>query len=159
MVKSVINRRVACGTAVSFMATVIATGCFGPTFSEHAEGFDPAPFGGVIDASLPAAERERREVLRRLLLGIVAGEDIALISRWLPGVEFRESQPRFFNGNIMLRRWAFAPAPRPGAIGVTLEFVPADDAVATRVEKREYAVTGRHGAWAIHRAGSDSAGP
>ncbi len=159
MVTSVINRRVACGTAVSFMATVIATGCFGPAFSEHAEGFDPAPFGGVIDASLPAAERERREVLRRLLLGIVAGEDIALVAKWLPGVAFDESQAAFFNGNLLLRRWDFVRSTRPGVIPVTLEFVPADDAVTTRAEQRGYEVTGRPGKWVIRRSDADPGSP
>lgn len=141
-----------------FLATVISAGC-GPAFTEHATGFDAAQFGGTIDDSLPASERERREVVRRFLLGIVAGEDIALIEKWLPGVEFRESQAAFFNGHLLLRRWDFARSPRPGAIAVTLEFVPADDAVTTSVEQRAYDVTGRSGAWVIRRSDAEAAAP
>jgi hypothetical protein len=140
------------------LATVVSPGC-GPAFTEHATGFDAAGFGGKIDESLPAAERERREVVRRLLLSIVAGEDIALIQKWLPGVYVRESQAAFFNGNLLLRRWDFAPSPRPGVIAVALEFVPADDAVTTRVEQRAYEVTGRHGAWVIRRSDAEAEAP
>lgn len=141
-----------------FLATIISPGC-GPAFTEHPTGFDPAQFGGTIDESLPAGERERREVVRRLLLGIVAGEDIASIQKWLPGVDFRESQATFFNGNLLLRRWDFAAAPRAGAVWVDLEFVPADDSVATRVERRGYEVTGRRGAWIVRRLNSEVAVP
>ena len=141
-----------------FLATIISPGC-GPAFTEHATGFDAAGFGGKIDESLPTAERDRREVVRRLLLGIVAGEDIASIQKWLPGVDFRESQAAFFSGNVLLRRWEFAPATRPQAIWVNLEFVPADDAVSTRLEQRGYEVTGHRGAWVVRRFNAEAAVP
>lgn len=157
MVTSRLTRRAIAGLIMPSVALVAATGCFGPAPTEPATGFDPTRFGGVVDASLPAEERQRREILRRLLLGIVAGEDIALIAKWLPGVEFRESHARFFNGNVLLRRWAFAPSPGSGVIAVTLEFVPADDAVTTSVEQRAYEVTGRPGAWVVRRSDPDPA--
>jgi hypothetical protein len=158
MVNSCSTRRGFVCRRLLFLATVVSAGC-GPAFTEHETGFDAAHFGGTIDESLSAAERERREVVRRLLLGIVAGEDIALIQKWLPGVEFRESQAAFFNGNLLLRRWDFAPSPHPTAIAVALEFVPADDAVTTRVEQRAYEVTGRHGAWVIRRLDAEATVP
>jgi hypothetical protein len=145
-------------TTLLFLVTIVSPGC-GPAFTEHTTGFDPSRFGGTIDESLSAAERERREVVRRLLLGVVAGEDIALIQNWLPGVEVRESQAAFFNGNLLLRRWDFAPSPRPGAIAVALEFVPADDAVTARVEQREYEVMGRRGAWVVRRLNAEDTVP
>lgn len=136
-----------------------APGCWGPTRNEERNVSGPVGFSGIIDTSLAGEERERREVVRRLLLGLVGGEDFALIQKWLPGVEFRESQAAFFNGNVLLRRWDFTPSPPPGAITVTLEFVPADDSLATRIEQRTYEVTGRSGAWVVDRIAAERLPP
>lgn len=89
--------------------------------------------------------------MQRLLDGIVAGEDVALVARWLPGVEFRESQAVFFAGNLLLRRWEFAAPFRPDGIPVILEFIPADDATANRIERRTYDVAGHRNAWVVDR--------
>lgn len=136
-------------------ASATAAGCSGPCPTEAANGVAPDRSGGMIDHALPAAERERRQVLQRLLQGIVAGEQIALVAPWLPGVEFRESQAVFMNGNLGLRRWDFAAGVRPDAISVALEFIPADDSVANRIERRTYEVTGSRGAWIVDRVAAE----
>lgn len=138
-----------------------AAGCARPTGAAAGIDRDLHRFGEIADPSPPAAERDRREVVRQLLNGIVAGEDIALIERWLPGVEFRESQAAFFNGNLLLKRWDYAPQGRSGfdSIAVSLEFIPADDSAVNRIEQRTYEVTGQHGAWVVDRAVVDQLPP
>lgn len=133
----------------------LVLGCSGPSGAEVAAGPARNHVGGIIDASALAEEQEHRVVVRRLLDGIVAGEDIAMAARWLPGVEFRESQAAFFAGNLLLRRWDFAPATRTDGTPVTLEFIPADDATANRIERRTYEVTGCRGAWVIDRVAAE----
>ena len=133
------------------LALVMASGCSGPIWTDSGGETAPVRIGRVVGASPSAEERERRAVMQRLLEGIVAGEDIAMVARWLPGVEFRESQAAFFNGNLLLRRWEFAASVRPDEIPVSLEFIPADDASANRIERRTYEVTGWRGAWVIDR--------
>ncbi len=136
-------------------ATATFCGCSGPYRTEASNGSAPDRFGGVIDPAFSTAERERRQVLQRLLRGIVAGEQIALVAQWLPGVEFRESQAVFMNGNLCLRRWDFASDVRPNAISVALEFIPADDSVANRIERRTYEVTGSRGTWIVDRVAAE----
>jgi hypothetical protein len=136
-------------------ASATAVGCSGPAMTEAANGSAPDRFGEVVDPCLPTAERERRQVLQRLLHGIVAGKEIALVAQWLPGVEFRESRAAFLNGNLVLRRWDFAPDVSPNAISVSLEFIPADDSVANRIERRTYEVTGSRGAWIVDRVAAE----
>ena len=137
------------------LAFVTAPGCSGPAWTDRGEGPASQGAGGIVAASSSAEERERRAVVQRLLEGIVAGEDIAMLAEWLPGVEFRESQAAFFAGNLLLRRWDFAPATRTAGIPVTLEFIPADDAMANRIERRMYEVTGCRGAWVIDRGAAE----
>jgi hypothetical protein len=148
-------RRTARVLVVMAFASATAVGCSGPSQTESANGFEPDRIGGDVDAFLPTAERERRQVLERLLRGIVAGEHIALVSRWLPDVEFRESTAAFLNGNLVLRRWDFARAVSPNAISVALEFIPADDSIANRIERRTYEVTGRCGEWIVDRIAAE----
>ena len=136
-------------------ASATSSGCSGPCPTEAANGVDSNRSDGMIDPALPAAERERRHVLQRLLQGIVAGEQIALVGPWLPGVEFRESQAVFMNGNLVLRRWDFAAGVSPDAISVALEFIPADDTVANRIERRTYEVMGSRGAWIVDRVAAE----
>lgn len=141
----------AAAAIVSCFAFGLALGCSSPSGADDAGDSARERGGEVSDASLPAAERERRQLVRRLLDGIVAGEDVARVARWFPGVEFRESREAFFAGNLLLRRWDFAPATRAVGIPVILEFIPADDATAKRVERRTYEVTGSRGAWVVDR--------
>ncbi|MFM7138445.1 MAG: hypothetical protein ACKO1M_15495 [Planctomycetota bacterium] len=119
----------------------------------------PDCVGGITDASLREEYRERRAVLQRLLDGIVAGEDVALIARWLPGVDFRESRAAFFNSNLLLHGWGFGAPVGPDAIPVTLEFFPADDAAANRTERRTYEVTGRRNRWVVDRVAVERLAP
>jgi hypothetical protein len=133
------------------LAFVTAPGCSGPSWTDRGEETPPERVAGIVAASLPAEEREQRAVMQRLLDGIVAGEDIAMVGRWLPDVVFRESPAAFFNGNLLLRRWEFAVSFRPDEIPVALEFIPADDATAKRVERRVYEVTGCRGDWVVDR--------
>ena len=141
------------------LAFVTASGCSGPDWTDRGEGPASERAGGIVAASSSAEDRERRAVVQRLLEGIVAGEDIALIAQWLPGVEFRESQATFLNGNLLLRRWEFAAPFRPDGIPVTLEFIPADDATANRIERRTYDVTGRRGGWVVDRVAAERLAP
>ena len=137
------------------LAFVTAPGCSGPFWTDRGEENAPERVSGIVAASPSAEERERRAVMQRLLEGIVAGEDIAMVARWLPDVEFHESKAAFFNGNLLLRRWEFAASFRPDGIPVALEFIPADDASANRIERRTYEVTGCRGAWVIDRVAVD----
>jgi hypothetical protein len=143
--------QIAAALIAYLLALATASGCSGPSWTDRGEETAPERVGGIVAASPSAEERERRAVMQRLLEGIVAGEDIAMVARWLPGVEFRESQAAFFNGNLLLRRWEFAASFRPDGIPVALEFIPADDATANRIERRTYEVTGWRGAWVIDR--------
>lgn len=151
--------RMAAGLIAVTVASVAVSGCFGPRSTDGSTGSSLQCRAGIVDASLPAAESERREVVQRLLVGIVEGKDVGLVARWLPGVEFEEPPEVFFNGNLLLRSWDFAPVPRPGVIPVVLEFVPADDALATKIEQRTYEVTGRRGAWVVERVALERVAP
>lgn len=80
-------------TAAALIACALvfatAPGCSGQFGTDRGEENAPERVGGIVAASPSAEERERRAVMQRLLEGIVAGEDIAMVARWLPGVEFR----------------------------------------------------------------------
>jgi hypothetical protein len=109
--------------------------------------YKPEAQQGVVDKSLPSALRDKQQSLFLLLNALKEGigESVALRA-FVPGVEFRESFEKFYDGSKRLVRWEFGGSPSGNDVPVVLYFDsqesgPVDPGKLLRSE-RTYVVTG-----------------
>jgi hypothetical protein len=109
--------------------------------------YKPEAQQGVVDQSLPSELRDKQQSLFRLLNALQdgIGETIALRS-FVPGVDFRESFEKFYDGTKRFVRWEFNGQPKGNEVPVVLYFDdresgPVDPQKLQRIE-RTYVVTG-----------------
>lgn len=149
-----VERWLTTGRMVGLAVVIVTVAGCGSRTAEQDSGFDLASYGGTIDESLPADERQRRGVLARFLFGIMSGRDMATMDEWLPGVVVDESHEAFFAGSAELCRWDFDGDSSPDGIPVVLDFLATDGGRRTQVSHRVYRVSGRPGDWRIARQAS-----
>lgn len=107
--------------------------------------YRPDLLQGQVDASLPAPLQAKQQALRRLLAGLQEGiGDSHALREFVPGITFRESFDRFYEGAERLARWEFNGAPKNNEVPVALYLVDTPDggAKAERRVERVYLVSG-----------------
>lgn len=89
---------------------------------------------GVVDESLPPAQRERQVALQRLFKAVQSGTSLRHVKNYEPDLEFQEAENAFFQEGISLRTWDWTGPPQQDRLSVHLEFLldeaPGDKTVA-----------------------------
>lgn len=134
-------------TFASLSLALVTAAIVGCSTSTAETIYIPAAQQGVVDKSLPSELRDRQQSLFRLLRGLQDGIDETVALRSLvPGVNFRESFEKFYDGTKRLVRWEFNGPPKGNEVPVVLYFDdqehgPVDPQKLQRVE-RTYIVAG-----------------
>jgi hypothetical protein len=113
----------------------------------------PAPLvqQGVIDTTLPAAQREKQAVLKGVLDDLEQGTPYSKLKELKPSVRLTESAQGFYRDVIGLERWEFNGKPQGDEVPVVLYM--SEDKPGNPVKRvdRVYRVEGSGGQFVISR--------
>jgi hypothetical protein len=133
---------------VVMLSLSLVIGC-GPKHGPSGLTDGPA---SAIDPSLPKEAQAKQQVIRRILASLQEGYPVERLKSFVPGLTFRETHERFFEGASYLESWSFNSQPSGDEVPVALVFgTPGSGSVSRTNVDRTYLVRGTPGRYTVSR--------